>query len=698
MLIAYFLYLTLVTPSVPIWKRVPVLRLLIPYTGGLLLQDIFTLPPAASVAGILIAMVALTATVADRSRLRAARLRGALVSALALGFGALSYTVHDTRNDASWFGRDYQPGETLLLSLDEPPIEKPATYKAIARVTGIYRAGILRRTTGKVILYFRKSARSSALHYGSQVATRQTLRPVANSGNPGGFDYRRYLQFQGITHQAFLADAGFANAPGSGARPVARLVFQTRAAIARLLRRSISNPRESGLAEALLIGYKDDLDKSLVRSYTNTGVVHIIAISGLHLALVYGLLMALTRPARGRRWRWWRLALVVGSLWTFTLLAGAQPSVLRAAVMFTALAFANVLDRHHAVGNALALSAFLLLAWNPFWLWDAGFQLSYAAVLGILLFYKPLHRLLFLDNRLLDGVAQLIAASMAAQVLTLPISLYQFHQFPLLFLLANIVAVPLSGLIVYGEILICLLAPLPWLARAAGSVVEAMLRLMNGFVGRLDRVSFALWDGLSVNVAQVVLMYGLIAVACLWLQRPRRWLAYGAIGCAAGFLAIRSAAFIKADRQQAIIVYNLPKHRAIDLVQGRRALFAGDAAVLSDEAINANSLRPARTANRTSVAGTVTGSSFRFGRLTVLLVDASTRLRAGTDRPVADLLIVSRNPRISLRDAATCLRVTQVVLDGSMPPSTARRWQRDAATLGIACYNVVENGAFTAVL
>ena len=156
-----------------------------------------------------------------------------------------------------------------------------------------------------------------------------------------------------------------------------------------------------GLAEALLIGYKDDLDKTLVQSYSNTGVVHVIAISGLHLGLIYWLLLMLFKPLQKRKLKWLRPVFILTGLWLFSLLAGAQPSVLRSAVMFTCIVLGDSFARKSSIYNTLALSALLLLCINPYWLWDVGFQLSYAAVLSIVIFMQPIYNWFYIKNKVL---------------------------------------------------------------------------------------------------------------------------------------------------------------------------------------------------------------------------------------------------------------------------------------------------------
>jgi competence protein ComEC len=270
-----------------------------------------------------------------------------------------------------------------------------------------------------------------------------------------------------------------------------------------------------------LIGYREDLDKSLVQSYANTGVVHIIAISGLHLGMLYGLLLLVLKPLKKLKMpSWCQLSIVLAGLWMFSFIAGASPSVLRSAVMFSVIAVGNAAKKKANIYNTLSASAFLLLWINPFFLWDPGFQLSYAAVLSIAIFQKPITGLIETGNKILDATWSLVSISFAAQILTTPISLLQFHQQPLLFLFANAVAVPLSGIVLYGEILLLLVSNIHILANGTGYFGVCLIAglKINGW--RLDALN------ISCRTDQLFLpelvCYFLLGSVAQWVFQGRR--------------------------------------------------------------------------------------------------------------------------------------------------------------------------------
>jgi competence protein ComEC len=383
---------------------------------------------------------------------RFSAINGIIINVLLLFFGAILVWAKDIRHHKEWINHYYKNNSSVIVALEEPLVEKTNSYKALASFKAVYANDSFQAVEGKLIIYFKKEASIKQLHYGSQIVLTRTLQEIKNSGNPGSFDYKRYSLFQGITHQVYLAKTDFKLLPEESKNVFDEMIFNCREWVLSTLRKNIHGEKEQGLAEALLIGYKDDLDKNLVQAYSNTGVVHVIAISGLHLGLIYMLLLLLTKPLkRIRKLIWLRLLIIVGSLWLFSLLAGGQPSVLRSAVMFTCIAVGEVVSRKTSIYNTLALSAFLLLCYNPYWLWDVGFQLSYAAVLSIIMFFRPVYNWFYFPNKIIDFLWKLNAVTIAAQLLTLPISIYHFHQIPTLFLFTNMVAVPLLEKLFYAH-------------------------------------------------------------------------------------------------------------------------------------------------------------------------------------------------------------------------------------------------------
>lgn len=681
-----------------LWHKAPFVRLLAALATGIATQWYAALPflPLLVCFGLCLLFVLLYSWLAVRWKYRLHAVSGVVLLLLVAFTGGLSVWLHNVQHQPLWFGHTYQSGDFVLATLEEPPVEKTASYKALATVHRLWTNKVERETEGRIILYFKKDSMLPPVRYGSQVLFSQNLQPIKNAGNPGSFDYQTYSLFQGITHQAYLIPDDYVVLPSTKTNWLQTFLYSTRKWVVATLQKFISGEKEQGLAEALLIGYKDDLDKNLVQAYSNTGVVHIIAISGLHLGLIYWLLLLLTKPLkRVRKGLWLRMLLIISSLWLFSILAGGGPSVLRSALMFTLIALGEVTLRKTTIFNTLAFSAFVLLCVNPFWLWDVGFQLSYAAVLSIVLFFQPVYSWVQFHNKAVDFVWKLTAVTIAAQILTLPISIYHFHQMPLLFLLTNFIAVPLSSLVLLGEILLCVVFFLPFVAHPVGTALTAMIRFMNNYVEGLDRLPFSTWNFLSINLVQAVLLLVFSLAFCFWLMERQRRYAWLAFASLALFMSIRGLSFFDAYRQKKLIVYNVPRHPAIDVINGRRYAFLGDSALLLDGFERNFHLQPSRILHRISMeSGSGAGKNFVLAGKRVLVVDEALPFAAAEPKQKIAVLILSKNPKVYIPKLLNAFALEQVVIDGSVPPWKAALWKKDCDSLHIPCFDVGEEGAF----
>jgi competence protein ComEC len=294
-----------------------------------------------------------------------------------------------------------------------------------------------------------------------------------------------------------------------------------------------------------------------------------------------------------------------------------------------------------------------------------------------------------------DFLWKLSSVTLAAQVLTLPVSIYHFHQMPLLFLLTNLVAVPLSSIILIGLLLLCGLSFLPVLAGLAGSSLSSLIQLLNTYIEGMDKLPFVTWGALYITVAQTVLLLLFSFFFCYWLiekQRRYAWIAFTSI---ASFMAIRGLSFFDAYRQKKLIVYNVPKHTAIDIIGGRIYAFMGDSLLLLDGFERNFHLQPSRIRHRISLQQPVLHQKdFRLGDKQVLLLDEALPFAAVEPKQKIDLLILSKNPKVQVAKLLHSFRLGQVVIDGSVPPWKAAMWKKECDSLAVPCYNVGEKGAF----
>lgn len=688
------------------FKRAPFLRLILSLSSGIFLQLYIPVNPlvllsAAALAGV---GLFLFKKLQLRIHFQYGWIRGIALQLLVICSGGLLVYQSDTRHDGYYFDGLTIPGDLLVVTISEPLQQRARSYKTVVQVRNIIRHNVRIPAKGKLLLYLTNDSTGAGLEYGDRLLISSRATPVQYSGNPGSFDYQNYCATQQIYCQAFLRTGEWRLLEGKEEIGIMQPILQCRKYCLHTLKQYI-NGREAGLAAALLIGYRYDLDRDMVQEYTDTGIVHIIAISGMHLALIYG----------GLLWglRWWpqhrfsesmKGALIILLLWSFTLLTGGAASVLRATVMFTFITVGKfMLDRCTNIYNTLAASAFLLLCYEPRLLMDAGFQLSYLAVLSIVICYRRAYYLWQSSNKWLDKLWDMIALTLAAQILTLPVCLYYFHQFPVFFLPANILAVPLSTVVLYGEIVLLALGRAPLLAKGTGFALHVAIQWMNNAISWIAHLPGALITGIGMGPGALVCLYICIAgLLAWWLQQWRQGLLVALTGAA---LWSMEAMLLRINEQyqRKMIVYNISGQTVVDVISGIQATTSGDQEVLLSDPLYKRYIQPAhdfygvgQTRRDHEIDGdTLAGLRIlSIGRKRLIIVD-STLPRIHLQKKLrTDYLLLSHNPHVDIRQLEQMFDVGCYIFDASSKLRNIEQWKSDCYMLTLRFFSVPDQGAY----
>lgn len=631
-------------------------------------------------------------------------MRGLILYLLLGALGLLVTWQKDIRHDNNWYGNYYSSKSFLLVRVDEPLVEKNKSYKADGYVEAVFRDGNMIPGKGKLLLYFSKDSLKPELNYGDRILIGKTLLPIKNSGNPGAFNYQRYAAFQQIFHNVFLKGKDWVKTKEKSENTnwLQQFIFSARDHVLSVLRQRVEAGKdELGIAEALLIGYTNDLDKDLVQAYSNTGVVHIIAISGMHLGLIYVLLVWLfARIPVINKSKYANIILILACLWFFAFITGASSSVLRAAVMFSFISLGKTISKQSSIYNSLAVSAFVMLCFNPYYLWAVGFQLSYLAVIGIVVFQKPIYNCLYLKNKWLDRVWALVSVSTAAQLLTFPACIYYFHQFPNLFLISNIVAVPLATLILYAAIALIAFSWIPVIAIYLGKLVAGFTYAMNKFILWINELSFAVWDRIPASVLSTWLLYSIVIAFSAWLMTKNKKLFKAGMICLLVFTALLAYNRLQIEKQQKIIVYNVPQHQAIDFVNGTRYQFIGDSILLKDGLLQNFHLKPGRIFlqldDRVDSLNDIFQNSifYQYGSKRIAIIDRPLNIDSLHQKIDIDLIIISKNPGLYISRLTKTFNCRQYIFDASNPLWKIEKWQRECVKLNVKGHSVPGEGAF----
>lgn len=440
---------------------------------------------------------------------------------LTLGGGLVESARWQWRNTARSVSHASAP--YLLVRVDAEPsvrehvVRLDVTLLAACDSTGTAAAH------GRAVLFVVRDPVAEALAYGSLLLIRNQLALPSGPKNPGEFDYPTYLRRKGISHQAYLRADQWTQAGYAPASPqFARLMKLRASMLQRLVRNGISG-EEYAVLSALILGKTDDISDDLMSAYAASGTVHVLAVSGMHVALLFFLISWLLKPLKKlRRGEKYAALGAMVLIWTYATLTGYSPSVLRAAVMFTAMLMGGLLDRHANIFNTIALSAFGLLVFDPYLLFDAGFQLSYLAVAGIVVYQQRIYSVLYLPARWLDQAWKLISVSVAAQLLTFPLGFFYFHQFPVYFILSNLVVVPLSTSIIYGCVALYALDGLGEMGHFLASALRLATGLMNRFAAWVESLPGSVFSGISPGVFDTLLLFVFTGFFTSWLLWRRK--------------------------------------------------------------------------------------------------------------------------------------------------------------------------------
>ncbi len=682
-----------------IWKTIPSLRIVIGLILGILLEYYFNTPLLYIYFTIVVCFVILLLhlLVPLKFRFKINSINGIAINILCVSLGAMLVFYNNIEHQKQWIGNTYQEGNKIQITLQEPLVLKNNFYKAIASIDAIEIDHKWTKAIGGILVYIRKDSTSIEYGYGSTIITNATLNTISNAGNPGGFNYTRYCFFQGITHQVFINQNQYIYTGNRIPSKLYYCLFKIRDHVLNSLKLYLPDKGAYSIGEALLIGYRNDLDTELVQAYSNTGVVHIIAISGMHLGMLYGTLILFFNLIPRKKWVVIVKPIVILTiLWGFTLIAGAVPSILRSAFMFTFILFSEIFNKKSKIYNTLSLSALCMIVYNPFCIWDVGFQLSYAAVLSIIMFSKNVSGWFVFKNKILHYIWNMNAVTISAQVWTFPLIIYYFHQFPRLVLISNLVVVPLSCIILYGEIFLLFIGSLATSAGILfGKLIQLSINGMNLFIIKMSALKLGTWEGIKVTPLQTIFLFCFITFLSIWLLYKSKKHLFIAIVFLLVTVSIRFIDYLVINQQHQLIVYNIPKYSTIEVSEGNYTNCYSDTGIDKNSFLYNFHIKPAHINNRTEhLTNFAIPNYLELNNTRIVILNRHIKANINSTNIAADMVILSHNPGIPLQQIVNLFNCNKIVIDGSNSMWKTQIITNENEGLHLPLYNTQSNGAF----
>jgi len=498
-------------------------------------------------------------------------------------------------------------------------------------------------------------------------------------GNPAEFDSKTWMANQHIYHQAFLSSEELIFLPQQRGSTLIRFALKLRKQQVELYRSLIKSDEAFAVAATLILGYRAELDAETMAAYAKTGTIHALSVSGMHVAMVYLILeYALGWMNRKAALKWLKLIVILALVWFYTLITGCSASVLRSAIMLSMLILTKSLHKNTGGYHILALSAFFLLFYDPCLLWDAGFQLSYLAVFGLIYLHPRIYALLSFSCWPLRQAWGIISVSLAAQLFTWPLSLYYFHQFPVYFLVSNLfIALPVAILMYAG--LAILLFRLYWLA----GPFEWLLTFMNHGLEQIASLPCSTIHAVWISKTELALLFmGMLCVVTGICERRKYDLMAGV------FLMILFQGMMLSDkaearRQMTIILYSLNRNYAAAFIRSDKALLITDLSA-ADRVFKFH-IQPAldqrkikyitclpwhmiyrQGGNQMKLEGlAIDDHQLRFRNFRVLLADSFLNHKRIIGMPAFDAIWIHGNPSIQVAELRKSIRFKKIWLDAT---------------------------------
>ncbi|UAB84740.1 ComEC family competence protein [Zunongwangia sp. SCSIO 43204] len=599
-----------------------------------------------------------------------------------LFFGSISYQLKFPENKSYYFSKFINSEEDLLkLKLTEelkPNFQKRFIAEAL-QVIQSQNSKKSQPVFGKILIGLPLTSR---LKVGQEIIVPAKISEINPPLNPHQFNYQEYMKFQGIFHQIQLSEDRFLI--DQKAEP--SFLSKLRYSLLETLQDSGFKKDELSVIQALILGERTAISNELYQNYAAAGAIHILAVSGLHVGIVLLFLNFILKPLQQSKIL--KLILALIGIWSFALLTGLSASVVRASFMFSFVAFGLQINRKVNLLNTLFSAFFVLILINPFYVFQVGFQLSFAAVFSIALFQPKFSKLWHPKYKIVRFFYQIITVSICAQIGVLPLSLFYFHQFPGLFLLTNIVILPGLGILLISGILILILGIFDLLPEVLVHFYSVLVKNLNHFIAWVASHERFIINKIHLSHFSVLFLFGIIISSFFLLQQKKKKQV---------ILTLVSIILF-----QISLLFDQYQHSSEEIF----ILNKSGSSIIAEK--NAQHLNLYGNAQKDSSWGYIDDfkiaekiSNIEFKELEnfyelkqkrIMVIDSTALFNFPEFNP--DILILSNSPKVNLNRVIEVLKPDLIIADASNYPSFIELWEQTCLNKKVPFYQTGKKGAF----
>ena len=581
----------------------------------------------------------------------------------------------------------FKESQSISLTIREKLKSNDFNSRYIANINSIGKKSY----TGKILLNIQKDSIHNVLKTGNIIKIKTILQHNSFPKNPNQFNYSNYLKNKQIYAQIYTTKTDIL-INKKVKKDIWFYAAKLHSRIINNLEKGNFGKTEMNVALALILGQRQEISSDIIQDYQFSGATHVLSVSGLHVGFIMLFISFILKPIPNtRKGSFIKLIVILVALFVFAVLSGLSPSVLRSAVMFSFLAIGNHLRRSGNTYHTLLVSILLILLFEPYFLFDVGFQLSYIALFFILWLQPLLKDIWVPENKVASVIWDVLTVSFAAQIGTLPLCLYYFHQFPGLFFVTNVIIIPILSFIMIVGIIVMIIAVFMTPPSILLEIFEKSIYLLNKsihFVATFE--SFVIHD-ISFNSYFLITFYLLIIFTVIWLKNPNYTKLIIVMIC----IIFIQLSFILTKKEtqegQELIVYNIKKETLISQRNGKSIMLFGNERITGKESKN-NVLNSYLVGNFGVLKNKakIKNTLFLYGKK-ISIIDSSAIYQK---RVQPDILLLIGSPKINLHRVLQDLHPEIIVADASNSYAIEKLWKETCQKEKIPFHSTREKGFY----
>ncbi len=615
------------------------------------------------------------------------------------GLSVQLQSIISTNHFTKWKSKE----NYLKIQLVEIP-KKRSRYRSISEVQFIGTSPEkMNKSQGQILIYFPPNDNYKPKN-GESFLIKGSLQKVIENTNPYAFSYKKYLYNRGVEHQIYLKPNAFIPLDNNEISSLKIFIESIKVKCLQIINQYIMTQENQGVAAAMILGHRNELSEELYDSYTDTGAVHCLAVSGLHVGIVATFLGFLLQfiPRHKSFFRGIKVIILILGVWFYAFLTGGAPAIIRASIMFSIMVCDFNWTERKNMFNSLGIAAILMLIHDPNVLFQAGFQFSFLALSGILIFYPKIFRLIpFIKNRPLRYLWGLVAVAVAAQITVFPVTIYYFHKFPSYFWLSGLVAIPLAFIILTtGISLLISHFIFPPLSTAIGNLLNIIISLLNTSIESIQKLPNSSNDDLWLDFYTIIVIYIAILLFGYLYYKYQRNVAVLFYTCLILLTIIFGIRNLSTRLQSKVMIYDIYEGSIVDFIDGRKIMSFARISRNDDSekfmcdnyrmSINAEKVEKFKLKRKWKTERFIHENGLiMYNSTSILIITDSTKIN---NKIPIDYCIVSSQFSGSLSDLLQSCTPKSIIIDKSVPYFTTLKW-KNQNTLNIPLKSLYETGA-----